>query len=70
MKNIRKYGYPFGPNEWIFHISIGSVPRNKYEEIWRKAQKFNLTKTWKVNGVGAYVDFGEDGFRLFRKYKF
>ena len=69
MKNIRKYGYPFGPKDWIFHASVGSVSNEHYEEIWKKIQKYNLSKTWRVDNVSIFVHLGDDGFKLFKKYK-
>ena len=69
MKNIRKYGYPFGPKDWIFHASVGSVSNEHYKEIWKKIQKYDLSKTWRVDNVSIFVHLGDDGFRLFKKYK-
>lgn len=69
MKNIRKYGYPFGPKDWIFHASIGSVSKEHYEEIWKKIQQYDLSKTWRVDNISIFVHLGDDGFKLFKKYK-
>ena len=69
IKNIRKYGYPFGPKDWIFHASIGSVSKRYYEEIWKEIQKYNVSKTWLVDNISIFVHLGKDGFKLFKKYK-
>ena len=69
MKNIRKYGYLFGPKDWIFHASVGSVSKKYYEEIWKEIQKYNVSKTWLVDNISIFVHLGEDGFKLFKKYK-
>jgi 2'-5' RNA ligase len=69
-KNIKKYGYPFGPEDWIFHASIGAVPKNKYERIWGKIQKYDLSKAWQVKAINLYIHIGDEGFVFFRKYKF
>jgi len=69
MKNIRKYGYPFGPKEWVFHAGIGSVPEKKYEEIWKNIHKYDVSKSWRVNDISVFIHMGDDGFRFFRKYK-
>ncbi len=69
MKNIRKYGYPIGPKDWTFHASVGSVSNKHYEEIWKKIQKYNLSKTWRVDNISIFVNLGDDGFKLFKKYK-
>ena len=69
MKNIRKYGYPFGPKDWIFHASVGSVSDEHYKEIWKKIQKYDLSKTWRVDNISIFVYLGDDGFKLFKKYK-
>lgn len=69
MKSIRKYGYPFNPNNWIFHTSIGSVSKEYHEEIWKKIQKYNVSKTWLVDNISIFVYLGDDKFKLFKKYK-
>jgi len=69
MKNIRKYGWPFGPKDWVFHASIGSVSNRHYKEIWKKIQKYDLSKTWRVDAISIFVHLGDDGFKLFKKYK-
>lgn len=69
MENISKYGYPCGLKEWIFHASIVSIPQEMYEEIWRRIQKYDMKKSWLVNNISIFVHLGDDGFRLFKKYK-
>ena len=69
MKNIRKFGYLFGHKDWIFHASVGSVSNKHYKEIWETIQKYNLCKTWRVNNIFIFIHLGDDGFRLFKKYK-
>ena len=69
MKNIRKYGYPFGPKDWIFHVSVGSVSNKDYQKIWSKIQKYDISKTWRVDNISIFVHLGDDGFKLFKKYK-
>ena len=69
MKNIRKYGYPFGPKDYIFHASVCLVSNEHYKEIWKKIQKYDLSKTWRVDNISIFVRLGDDGFKLFKKYK-
>ncbi len=69
IKNIRKYGYPFGPKDWIFHASAGSVSNRHYKEIWKKIKKYNLRKTWTINTISIFIHLGDDGWKLFKKYK-
>lgn len=69
MKNIQKYGYLFGPEDWIFHASVGTVSKKHYDKIWKKIQEYNITKTWNVNNISIFVHLGDDGFKFFKKYK-
>ena len=66
--NVKKYGFPFGPDEYIPHASIGSYPTGKHKEIWKKAQEFDKTKKWAVKSVNLYLVM-DSGFRLIRSYK-
>jgi hypothetical protein len=68
LSNIKRYGYPFGPKDWLFHIGIGSYTKNKFNIIWKKAKKFDTKIKWKVNSISIYIHLGDDGFRLYKKY--
>jgi len=67
-ENVKKYGYPFGPDDCLFHASIGSYTTEKHKEIWNKAQEFDSTKKWAVTSINLYLVMGE-GFRLIRSYR-
>lgn len=69
IKNIRKYGYPYSPKDWVFHASVGSVSKEHYEEIWKEIQKYDLSKIWRVNNISIFILLGDDGHKLFKKYK-
>ncbi len=67
-KNILKYGFPFGPEKWTFHATIGSIKANKFKSAWQHAQRYNLQKKWRVDSIGVYIYLGTDGFVLFKEY--
>lgn len=69
MENISKYGYPFGPKDWVFHLTIGSVPKEIYEEIWKEVKKYNSHKKFLVKEICIFIHLGDDGFKLYKKYK-
>ena len=67
-ENVKKHGYPFGPEDWIFHASIGSYPADKHKEIWKKAQELDSNKKWAVKSICLYLVM-DNGFRKIRGYR-
>lgn len=68
-ENIRKYGHPYDKDAWFFHATIGTVPNEQYEKVWKIAQRYDLTTTWIVKSIGIYTYRIGDGFRLFKTYE-
>ena len=73
LKNLEKWGYPFGPKEFMPHASIGTIRKDQYkafyEKVWKKSKQSDLKTKWKVNWIGIYVLLGEDGWTLYKRYK-
>ena len=69
LDNIKKYGYPIGLKDWIFHATIDSVKDKHYKIIWKQIQRYNLNKTWHVKNISIFIKLGDDGYKLFKKYK-
>ena len=67
-ENLKRYGYPFGPEDSVLHASIGSYPAEKHTEIWKKAQQFDLTKKWAVASIAVYM-VTDSGVKVLRTYK-
>lgn len=66
IKNIKKYGTPFGLKEWKFHTTIGLIPKSKQKEILKKIERLNLSEEWHIGNFGLFVR--KKGWILFKKY--
>ncbi|MBU3940982.1 MAG: 2'-5' RNA ligase family protein [Nanoarchaeota archaeon] len=69
MKNIKKYGYPYGPKGWSFHTSIAVVPKEDYKKLQEYIKKFDLNIKWKVDHIHVLKYYGDKGFKYYKKYK-
>lgn len=68
--NVKKYGFPFAPEDYIHHASIGTVTEKNYNKIWKHIEQNNIKKRWKVNHLTIYISLGDDGFKVYKRYKF
>jgi len=68
IKNIKKYGYPFDYNDWIFHLSIVHVKKNLSKKILDEIKIYNIKKTFKVNYISIYK-YERKKLRFYKKYK-
>lgn len=68
LENVKKYGYPFGPNDWTFHSTVDSFSEKEYKNFWPKIKKYDLEKRWKVKHIAIYINLGKDGFKLYKRY--
>ncbi len=68
LTNVKKYGTPFGLEEWRFHITIGLIPKEKQNEILKKINKLNLQNSWKIDCIGLFVR--KKSWVLYKKYSF
>ncbi len=53
---IRKYGYPYGPEDWIFHTSIISLPngikKNEFKKLFNNISKsYNIKTSIRINNI-------------------
>ena len=69
MKNIKKYGYPYGPKEWSFHTSVAVVPKKDYKKLAGYIKKFDLNIKWKVDYIHVLKYYENEGFKYYKKYK-
>ena len=56
-------------SQGLFKVLNVKISNKHYKEIWETIQKYNLCKTWRVNNIFIFIHLGDDGFRLFKKYK-
>jgi len=68
LKNIKKYGTPFGLKEWKFHTTIGLIPKKKQKEILNKIRPLDIRRTMIINSLGLFIR--KNGWKLYKKYKF
>jgi 2'-5' RNA ligase len=68
-KNVDKYGFPFAPENYVHHATIGVISDKNYDPIWKYIQKNDLKKKWKVNYLTTYINLGNDGFQPYKRYK-
>ena len=66
--SLRNYGYPFGPENWRFHTTIGSVPTKDAEKIKEAIKKLDKKASWNVGKVDLHEDHGNGNYRLVRSY--
>lgn len=68
LDNIKKFGFPYSYKDYIFHASIGAIPKETYKKtigfLERKSKKFK----WKVGSITVYIMLGDDGFVPYKKY--
>ena len=65
LKNIKKYGYPFSPENWIFHITIASFMR----EIDLSSLKWYDIKTkFVINEIGIFLE-DDEVLKLYKRIK-
>ena len=64
-----KYGYPFIGNQWIPHITIGSMDINPEKLLGYSRKLLDLPKEITINNLGLY-EIEEDSHKLIKKIKF
>jgi 2'-5' RNA ligase len=69
-KNIEIYGFPFGPEDWIFHTTIGTVPARDSERVKKGLEYLDKSEEWNVDGISLYEDMGEGNYELIRRFGF
>lgn len=52
--NLKKYGYVFGPDNWEFHATIGSVSKDYFNKMKKLAKNFDFKESWTVNEISIY----------------
>jgi len=64
-----KYGYPFIGNQWIPHITIGSMDINPEKLLGYSRKLLDLPKEITINNLGLYK-IEEDSHKLIKKIEF
>lgn len=69
LENLKKYGYFFGPEDSIFHSTIGSVPKKNFDELEKLARKLEVKESWEVREINIYIKRKEDNHhKFYRSY--
>lgn len=69
-QTILEYGWPYSPESWIFHLSIGSVKDENFKEVWDAIQSRPVDIKWTVDSLAVYTRFGDGAFTFFQEYPF
>lgn len=70
LENLEKYGYFFGPDDWTFHATIGSIPKEYSDKLEKLAKKFEIKESWKVNEINIYLKRrGDNHHKFYKSYK-
>lgn len=67
--NMKKFGYPYGPDNWDFHCSAASVSNEDFPKVQNCLKKYNKPETWRVNSVGVYVQENSGEHKLYQEHK-
>ena len=67
-RNTIKYGYPFIGKNWIPHITLASIEKNRFEEIWSKLKESPIKGQFLIESINLYESLTNP--RLIRKFKF
>lgn len=68
-ENVEKYGYWFGPDDWKFHASIGTVSYFDYDKVSEEVNKFNLALNQEFKEIGMFVYYHDKGWVLSERIK-
>jgi len=66
IKNMGEFGSAFGGKEWVFHSTVGLIPKTKEREILTKIKKLHLSKEWTIKEIGLFRR--KNGWKLVKKY--
>lgn len=66
--SLKEYGYPFGPENWRFHTTIGSVPTQDEAKIKEAIKELDKKESWNVDKVDLHEDQGMGNYKLVRSY--
>lgn len=69
LANIKKYGFPYGPKDYIYHSSIGTIPASLYPKMEEYIRKFDSKQSWQVNSIDLLRKLGSDGFKFYKRYE-
>jgi len=66
--NLKRYGLIYPPEQWKFHASVGCVPQEQLQAVWKEAQKYDLHTEWTMDNITLYRDPGNGDFKLYSHY--
>ena len=66
--SLREYGYPFGPENWRFHSTIGSVPTKDASKLKEAMKELDKKESWQVDRLNLHEDQGIGNYMLVRDY--
>lgn len=67
-ENINKYGYPFVGDNWIPHITLASIKRDKYNLIWNTLKNNPIVGDFLFDSISLYKI--DENPRLIKKFFF
>jgi hypothetical protein len=67
--NLKIYGHPAGPEDWVFHVPIAHIEKHDEPAIRRHLRQQNFRAASRVSAVSVFVHLGGDGFNALKKYK-
>ncbi len=67
LENLKKYGYFFGPEDWIFHAAISSVPKENFDKLKKLARKLDVKESWEIKEINVYLKRKGDNHHKFHK---
>ena len=66
-KNTVEYGYPFIGKNWIPHITLASIEKNRFDETWSKLKESPIKGQFLIESINLYESPMNP--RLIRKFK-
>jgi hypothetical protein len=70
IETLRKYGYPYGPEDWIFHASIASFPIELGESVKDILKRYDKSINFFARGIELLEYEKDAGFRPLETYLF
>ena len=67
-RSLAKYGYPFGPEDWIFHTTIGVVQNDAVKKLNNALKILDEPEEWTVDKVNLHHDQGDGNYKLVASY--